>query len=52
MTTNYTEQEVRNMRNLVYGSPISDKEWENCKDKWMQPSETEWLVNQVTKKKP
>lgn len=34
------------MRDAVYGKPISDKEWENCKHYWMTPKETKWLTDQ------
>lgn len=39
------EQIVRRMRDEVYGKPISDKEWENCKANWMR--DRAWLENQV-----
>jgi hypothetical protein len=45
-TEKYTESEVREQRDKVYGFPISDKEWENCKDNWMEELEAEWLFGQ------
>lgn len=39
------EQIVRRMRNEVYGKPISDKEWENCKANWQR--DRAWLEEQV-----
>ena len=38
-----TESEVRAMRDLVFQKPISDREWENCKDNWMNPTDIAWL---------
>lgn len=43
----YFAAEVRQMRDRVYGSPISDKEWENCRDKWMD--DLPWLLEQCAK---
>jgi len=43
------EARVREMRNQVYGQPISDKEWETCKANWMRPEETAWLEAEVRK---
>lgn len=37
------EKEVRILRDKVYGSPISENEWENCKHNWMKPKNIEWL---------
>jgi hypothetical protein len=39
-----TEAQVRALRDEVYGgTPSSDKNWEGCKDAWMQPDEILWL---------
>jgi hypothetical protein len=38
-----SEAEVRALRDKVYGTPISDKEWGNCKGNWMEPQEVKWL---------
>lgn len=43
------ERAVRKMRDQVYGVPISDKEWAQCKPNWMKPEETEWLRAQCAK---
>ena len=43
----YTEQEVRNLRNQVYGHHISDEEWETCKQNWMKPDQIKWLEGQT-----
>ena len=39
-----TEQQVRKLRDNIYGTPISDKEWNTCKDNWMKPAEISWLL--------
>jgi hypothetical protein len=36
------EAEVRRLRDNIYG-PCTDNNWENCKDKWMQPERIQWL---------
>ena len=41
-----TESEVRAMRDRVFGQPSTDRNWENCKDNWMRPSEIRWLQEQ------
>lgn len=41
------EAEARRLRDQVYGTPISDKEWENCKQNWMR--DIEWLRAQTKK---
>lgn len=43
----YFAADVRAMRDRVYGQPISDKEWENCRDKWMD--DVPWLLEQCAK---
>jgi hypothetical protein len=42
----FSEREVRAMRDRVLGHPTGDKNWDACKDKWMQPEEVEWLQQQ------
>lgn len=41
------ERGVRAMRDIVYGHPISENEWQNCKHNWMRPDSTIWLMGQV-----
>ena len=41
-----TEQAVRRLRDLVLEHPISDKEWETCRDNWMRPDDIKWLLEQ------
>lgn len=38
-----TEAEVRALRDRVFGKPVTDKEWENCKTHWLRPSGVAWL---------
>lgn len=38
-----TEAEVRALRDAVYGQPATDKGWDACKSKWMQPDSVQWL---------
>ena len=41
-----TEAQVRALRDLVYGQRSTDKNWDGCKDKWMEPENIEWLQSQ------
>lgn len=43
----YFNADVRAMRDRVFGSPISDKEWENCRENWMK--DVPWLVAECAK---
>jgi hypothetical protein len=43
------EDFVRKMRDQVYGLPISEEEWAQCKHNWLKPEETEWLRAQCAK---
>lgn len=38
-----TETEVRAMRDRAYGDKSSDKNWESCRERWMEPDNIEWL---------
>lgn len=53
-TIKMTEKQVRQLRDLVYERPSTDKNWDGCKAEWMNPSEINWLQTQVNKqqKKP
>lgn len=44
-----TESEVRALRDLVYGVPISDREWDHCKHNWMRPDSIAWLQEKAQK---
>lgn len=44
MNPKLTELEVRALRDRVFGKPVTDKEWENCRKYWMTPKETSWLI--------
>ncbi len=37
------ESEVRKLRDICFDQPISDKEWEFCKEHWMEPAKIRWL---------
>jgi hypothetical protein len=41
-----SENEVRQLRNKVYGHQISDKEWAICGENWMKPENIKWLQEQ------
>ncbi len=41
---NYTETEIRAMRDIVYGKESSDNNWEHCKNNWMTPESIDWLI--------
>lgn len=45
--TDYSEQEVRQMRDQVYRVPISDKEWQICKAYWLKLESVQWLVEKT-----
>lgn len=49
--TEPTEAEVRALRDLVFGIPATDKGWEACKERWMQPDNVRWLTAQNEKDK-
>ena len=38
-----TEEEIRALRDKVYDQTTTDKNWDGCKDRWIQPDETKWL---------
>ena len=39
----YTEEEVRKMRDTIFGQVSSDKNWKKCKKKWMKQENILWL---------
>lgn len=41
-----TEAEVRALRDRVYGHTSTDRNWNNCKDAWMDPANIRWLQEQ------
>jgi hypothetical protein len=47
-----TEQEIRALRDKVYGVPITDSEWRNIKHNWMRPDSVEWLTEHAKIKLP
>lgn len=49
MNNSLTEQEVRDLRDLVYGDATTDNNWSACGPRWMQPEESAFLINQALK---
>lgn len=48
-TNKLTENEVRALRNAVYGTGRiygTDSGWESCKENWMKPENIRWLQSQ------
>lgn len=43
------EAEVRAMRDKVYERPSSDKNWDGCREHWMQPANVQWLREQCAR---
>lgn len=41
-----TEAQVRALRDRVYGHISSDRNWERCKESWMDPANIRWLQAQ------
>lgn len=49
MKPSLTEQEVRKLRDNIYGSEPkyrTDAGWEHTKDNWMTPENVAWLLAQ------
>ena len=44
-----SESEVRQLRDQLYGKPISEKEWRSCAHNWLRPDSQEWLRDEVAK---
>jgi hypothetical protein len=47
----FTEKDIRDMRDKVYGHKSSDENWKQCREYWMKDSEINWLVKEVNKLK-
>lgn len=41
------ESKVRALRDIVFGHDTSDRNWEGCRQHWMQPGETAWLMEKA-----
>jgi len=41
----YTEAEVRALRDRVYGHAATDRNWNGCKENWMHPDNIRWLIS-------
>ncbi len=46
-TPQYSEAEVRAMRDQVYGAPATDRCWNACGEAWMTPENIQWLKDQI-----
>ena len=44
-----TEAEVRALRDLVYGVPSTDLNWEYTKKNWLRPDMVNWLREKAQK---
>lgn len=38
-----SESELRDLRDRVFGRPMSDQGWEICKVRWQKPEALQWL---------
>lgn len=47
MTPENIEKVVRRMRDIVYGKPISDHEWQNAREHWLK--DIPWLMKECNK---
>lgn len=45
-----TEEEVRAIRNEVFGEPVSNGEWASCGKNWMRADSVEWLREKLKRK--
>ena len=41
------EAKVRAMRDLVFDSPSTDKNWEACRQNWLRPDSVDWLIEKT-----
>ena len=39
------EQSVRELRDQVFGQRSTDRNWAGCRAHWLQPAESEWLMD-------
>lgn len=42
-----TEEQVRELRDYVFGIPTTDNNWEFCREKWMRADAYKWLEEQA-----
>lgn len=47
MTSIPTEQEIRSLRDTVFGRPSSDENWSGCRENWMRPASVKWLQDTI-----
>jgi hypothetical protein len=45
----HPEEEVRKLRDQVFGVPATEKGWDACKDNWTRADSVEWLKEQIEK---
>lgn len=41
------ELEIRRMRDIVFGKPTTDWNWDYCRDNWMRADSVRWLEEQI-----
>jgi hypothetical protein len=44
-----TEEEVRAMRDKIYGENLPDNKWNEIKHNWLRPEEVKWLQEVIKK---
>lgn len=52
MMTDLSEAEVRHLRDVVYGKPSGDANWQCVRDNWMRPDSIAWLKKHAQIKTP
>jgi hypothetical protein len=50
MSADYNEFDVRELRDLVFEVPATDRGWNACRDNWMRPESVAWLQRESQKK--
>lgn len=43
------ESAIRAMRDRVYGLKTSDKNWDGCKDFWLEEGQVKWLEDECAR---
>lgn len=42
-----TEEELRDIRDSVYGRKSTDSNWYGCRENWIKPEEIQWLLDSL-----
>lgn len=42
-----SENEIRELRDRVFGIPSTDNNWIGCRENWMRPENVRWLREAV-----